>query len=302
MALGFLTPDARLRIITDLGVVAPGAKLNTYVGGSPSTPLATYSDSALTTPNANPVVASSGGLFGPIYLTPGTSYKFALTDSAGVAIWTQDTVAIPLTAYTDGSTIKAADGTVALPGVTFLTDPDVGLYREGINALGFSTNGIKALGIDSTNFIDSPTQPRCLAYHATTQSLNNATDTALLFNTESYDVGALHDTATNSSRVTIPAGGDGQYLIKATYVIGAAAGGDARCFLRKNGATELEGTAGRGLLNALFQTTWPMLTIVNLVATDYVEAIGYQNSGGALNSGDAGSAKFMNTLLVVKLW
>jgi len=95
MSAGYLTPDARLRTLSDLGLIQAGAKLNTYVAGTPSTPLATYSDLALTTPNANPVVASAGGLFGPIYLSPGVAYKFVLTDALGNALWTQDNVTTP---------------------------------------------------------------------------------------------------------------------------------------------------------------------------------------------------------------
>lgn len=88
---GVLSPDARLRIFSDLGLISAGAKLNTYVTGT-TTPLATYSDAGLSVPNANPVVASAGGLFGPIYLTPGVAYKYVLTDAAGNPIWSQDPV------------------------------------------------------------------------------------------------------------------------------------------------------------------------------------------------------------------
>ena len=59
-----LAPVARQRTLTDLGVVAPGALLHTYVSGTPSTPLATTSDAAGLIPNANPIVASSGGCSG----------------------------------------------------------------------------------------------------------------------------------------------------------------------------------------------------------------------------------------------
>lgn len=94
---GLLSPDARLRILSDLGLVQAGALLHTYVSGSPSTNLATFSDSALAVPNTNPIVASAGGLFGPIYLTPGTAYKYVLTDALGNAIWAQDPVTAPST-------------------------------------------------------------------------------------------------------------------------------------------------------------------------------------------------------------
>lgn len=95
MAAGLLTPDPRLRELSDLGLILAGAKLNTYVAGTPSTPLASYSDEAGTTPNTNPVVASAGGLFGPIYLTLGVAYKLVLTDSLNNPIWSQDNVKVP---------------------------------------------------------------------------------------------------------------------------------------------------------------------------------------------------------------
>lgn len=92
---GLLAPEARLREFSDLGLVLPGGKLHTYVAGTPSTNLATYSDAALTIPNANPIVASAGGLFGPVYLSLGVSYKFVLTDASDVVVWTQDNIAVP---------------------------------------------------------------------------------------------------------------------------------------------------------------------------------------------------------------
>lgn len=125
MATGFLTPDARLRVFSDVGVL-PGAKLNTYVAGTPATPLATYSDSALTVPNTNPVVASAGGLFGPIYLTPGVAYKLVLTDAAGVVIWTQDNVMVPSVVFAAGAGISLA--TVA--GTTTIT------ATSGVGSIG----------------------------------------------------------------------------------------------------------------------------------------------------------------------
>lgn len=69
----------------------PSAKLNVYVPGT-TTRRDSYSDTALATPNANPVVADATGLFGTIYLDPALSYKFVLTTSADVEIFTQDNV------------------------------------------------------------------------------------------------------------------------------------------------------------------------------------------------------------------
>ena len=66
-----------------------GGKLNTYAAGT-STPLATYSDSALAVLNANPVILSAAGR-ATVYLT-NAGYKLVLTDSADVVLWTQDNV------------------------------------------------------------------------------------------------------------------------------------------------------------------------------------------------------------------
>lgn len=68
----------------------PGAKLNFYIA-STSTRLDTFSDAALTVPNANPVVADGNGTFGPIYLQS-RLYKVVLTTSADVQIFTADPV------------------------------------------------------------------------------------------------------------------------------------------------------------------------------------------------------------------
>jgi hypothetical protein len=111
---GFLTPDARLRVFSALGVVAPGAKLHAFIAGSLSTRRDTFTVAALTPglENTNPVVASASGLFGPIYLTKGVAYQFQLTDASDVVIWTQDDVSVPadnsLAAGTGISIVTAA--------------------------------------------------------------------------------------------------------------------------------------------------------------------------------------------------
>lgn len=56
-----------------------GAKIYSRVSGS-TTPTATFSDAALTTQHANPVVADSAGVFPAIYLDPAVNYRFILTD------------------------------------------------------------------------------------------------------------------------------------------------------------------------------------------------------------------------------
>lgn len=85
----FITPFATA--LDAVGVTLPGAKLYFYLTGT-ATPQNTYSNSTLTTPNTNPVVADAGGLFSNIYLIASAQYKVVLTDQDGNQIWTADPV------------------------------------------------------------------------------------------------------------------------------------------------------------------------------------------------------------------
>jgi hypothetical protein len=91
--LASLLPQLREVALDATGTPMAGALLYSYAAGT-ATPLATYSDAALTTPNSNPVVANSGGLFPPIYLS-NTGYKFDLQSSAAVSLFTSDPVYPP---------------------------------------------------------------------------------------------------------------------------------------------------------------------------------------------------------------
>lgn len=108
---GTLAPVARQQQIDENGEPYAGGLLYTYSAGT-VVALATYSDLALTTPNANPVVADASGRFGPIYLDAFT-YKFIFKNSAGVTIWTQDN--IPSTGL--------AGATIGQTGLVFFGDP-----------------------------------------------------------------------------------------------------------------------------------------------------------------------------------
>jgi hypothetical protein len=79
-----------VQYFTNLGIIAPGALIYTYVGGTVNTPLSTYTDSTGTVLNANPLVASgagrpqspSGAPVGFWVPTPGR-VKLVVTDAAG---------------------------------------------------------------------------------------------------------------------------------------------------------------------------------------------------------------------------
>lgn len=78
-------------VIDGGGVPLPGAQLFFYTTAT-STPANTYSNSGLTVPNGNPVIANAAGRFGNIFLDPTVTYKTVLEDSFGNVIWTADPV------------------------------------------------------------------------------------------------------------------------------------------------------------------------------------------------------------------
>jgi len=93
MTITALVPTARQRVFSSVGAISPGAKLWSYSSGT-TTPLATYSDAALTVANTNPVIADSTGTFGAIFLLPSV-YSLTLTDSDDLVLWQQDDVSDP---------------------------------------------------------------------------------------------------------------------------------------------------------------------------------------------------------------
>lgn len=130
------------------GAPAAGWKLYFYGTGT-DTPLATYSNPALTIANTNPVVANADGWWGAIYLQP-AKYKVVLKTAADVQIWTADPVNAlggggnaggNIRTTTISSNILPSDGTVIVnaAGPTTQTLPDPATY-EGIEFTIFNMN------------------------------------------------------------------------------------------------------------------------------------------------------------------
>jgi len=84
-----ISPVPFLQFVDANGAPLAGGKLYTYEAGT-TTPLATYTTYAGTTPNANPVILDSAGR-ASVWLGVG-SYKFVLKDSADVLSYTTDNI------------------------------------------------------------------------------------------------------------------------------------------------------------------------------------------------------------------
>lgn len=107
------------------GVPLKGGKLYSYISGT-DTFLNTYSDSALTVPNANPIVLNAAGYVpGAIFLGVGT-YKFRLFDANGNEYPTADPVA---GAQASGGTLPILSGNTGDFGKTIEVTADGSNYQ-----------------------------------------------------------------------------------------------------------------------------------------------------------------------------
>ncbi len=122
------------------------------------------------------------------------------------------------------------------------------------------------------------------------QSLANSTDTALTFGagSEDFDLGGWHSETTNNTRITptIP----GYYQVVGTVFL-AASSAVTSCIatIAKNGTVQAPRSRMKPGANNLSGTSTVTVTLYLNGTTDYVELIGQQTSGGALNTNVGGS-------------
>jgi hypothetical protein len=116
-------------------------------------------------------------------------------------------------------------------------------------------------------------------YNSGNISINNNAETALTFDSERYDPSGMHSTASNTSRLTCTHAG--KHLITTHVRFAANATGIRYIFIRLNGTTTLATDLTAPISGVV--TVLSVATIYDLAATDYVEVVAYQNSGGNLN-------------------
>ncbi|HMF95108.1 MAG TPA: hypothetical protein VKE96_12470 [Vicinamibacterales bacterium] len=121
---GTYAPDPDLHVVDANNQPVSGGLVWTYIAGT-TTPIATYADVGLTTPNTNPIVAGSDGRF-VAFLNPGNSYKFIYETAAtppahGSVLATRDNItAMPVYASTT-DVIGTAGQTLTAGQVAYLS-------------------------------------------------------------------------------------------------------------------------------------------------------------------------------------
>jgi hypothetical protein len=113
-------------------------------------------------------------------------------------------------------------------------------------------------------------------------SIPNNTLTAITFDSEAFDRGACHSTVSNTSRITVPTGGAGIWLITAVVGYPSGAGTLRVAEIRRNGVNlvafvQIPPVSGSG-------TMVPIAAVYSLSDADYVELLAQQDSGGALTT------------------
>lgn len=119
----------------------------------------------------------------------------------------------------------------------------------------------------------------CRVFNTSAISIVTATNTALTFDSETYDTDGMHSTSANTGRLTCVHAGN--YHIWGNVEFASNATGVREVFIRRNGADVLAVLlvpACNGAVTVLAVATDFLLSV-----GDYVELLVFQNSGGNLN-------------------
>jgi hypothetical protein len=146
----------------------------------------------------------------------------------------------------------------------------------------------------ANKLITAPGQIRARAVRTSAQSIPNVIPTAITLETADGDIGApagIWSSSTNPDRLTVPTGADGLYLIigQASFAPPSSALGTMRSLsVTKNGIGIAQSNLPPAGAN-IYSTNVMVMTLAKGVAGDYFKMNAFQDSGGALNVGGAGT-------------
>ena len=118
----------------------------------------------------------------------------------------------------------------------------------------------------------------CTIYRSSAQAVANNTDTTIDFDSEYYDTDAFHSTSSNTSRMTIPSGKGGKYLLWSHINLDFTSGLSASQYWLKNG-----GQLGN-YITAVGGWAGAIMFVAELAVGDYVQIQVRQGSGGSKNT------------------
>jgi hypothetical protein len=150
----------------------------------------------------------------------------------------------------------------------------VGTNNQILVADSTASTGLKWAAPASPSFVGA------LAYLTTTFATTTGANSTITLDSEDIDTNSIHDNTTNNSRLTIPTGYTGKWLINGALSFASNTSGVRSIYLYKNGSFVCawdSPTPNAGTMSLNFSY------ILSLVPTDYIEMKFYQNTGGNLN-------------------
>ena len=152
----------------------------------------------------------------------------------------------------------------------------------GANGTVLTADSAEATGLKWATPASGVTYVGAQVTNTSAQSISNGTYTAINFQSEVFDTDGFHDNSTNNTRLTIPAGKGGKYLITGQANFASNSSGFRAIAIMKNGsASQIAYANANPISGSSF--TFAFSCVVSAVATDYYEMNVYQSSGGSLN-------------------
>ena len=190
---------------------------------------------------------------------------------------------------------------MALPNPSMAFTPFDILLAEELNDLveniesladgtGFDAGAIGttdlADGAVTSAKVDFTTFPKAKVNLTANTSLPNNAWTSIPFDAEVFDVGSMHSTSVNNTRVTIPASQGGIYLVVGMITITSNGTGSRGLRFTINGVTTNNNESGGyfGPTNPSTETRINIVSTMQLSAGDYITMDSYQNSGTGLQA------------------
>jgi len=158
-----------------------------------------------------------------------------------------------------------------------VADDAIGVVE--LSATGTASSSTFLRGDNAWAAVSVPTA-RCRVTDANGQSIANESDVAIIFDTERFDTDTMHDNSTNNTRITFTTAGT--YIVGGHIQFPTSASGARALIVRKNGSTQIGLDQKDGSSSDSIRLS--VNTIDTFAATDYVELVVYQDSGGSLTT------------------
>ena len=309
------TPD-------DTDLVKDGAAAIRTLGSSIDTttknlnPETTLGDIAYRSATANTNTRLAIGTTGQVLTVAGGVPTWATSDDANaiqnaivdakgdiVAASAADTPA-RLAVGTDNQRLVAASGETT--GLKYVSDTqNTVIDAEGDLLVGDAADAVQRLAIGTTGqvlTVDTAVDGKIKwaaagggssfvgvsVWHDANQSCADNTNVTLAMNQETFDTDGFHSTTTNNSRLTVPAGKAGKYLVRGLIAYAHDADGYRDIRIHLNGAL-VSLTRTQPPTGATYGAISEASFILALAEGDYIELIARQVSGGTLNAETGGS-------------